>query len=452
MKNREKEKGAIIIETTLVLTMFMFAIVTIIMVIDVVLAQAKIGVAIDATAKEISEYSYLYGLTGLNDIKKDLNDQTIDTKEKVDSTMEGINNIFNAIENMGETGRSTNITDPKSVSSAWDSIVGESGQITSSASTIKNVADQIKDDPKSFIFGIAKIALADGIDYATSKFIAEPISKAMVQKHLKNYDGQDTEQFLAALRIVPGNDGTYLSGLDFSESSLFMYGSDDIRIVVKYKIKVVPLLPIKTTYTLRQTAITKGWLGGDCVESKSEEEAMNDYIKKELAENDSLWTTTTIPERSKAIRDDILDEMTGYGVIQEGYQNVDAYSPTDNTFLMVASTNPLYGTDTEHPKTPADVTDEELKEFFDRNCNKMNAELDGINQVAYKIDGQKQKSDVPSPFKKTFVVIIPEDKDLDVRVNQFLSSYDSGGIDIVIERRYGNGAAATEVNSETDGG
>ena len=60
----KKENGAIVVEATISLTAFMFAILTVIMVLDICYTQAKIGIALNATAKEISQYSYLYSLTG----------------------------------------------------------------------------------------------------------------------------------------------------------------------------------------------------------------------------------------------------------------------------------------------------------------------------------------------------------------------------------------------------
>ena len=67
MRERQKESGAIIIEATIALTTFMFAIVSILFVAHICYAQAKIGTVIDGVAKDLSEFSYVYSLTGLAD-------------------------------------------------------------------------------------------------------------------------------------------------------------------------------------------------------------------------------------------------------------------------------------------------------------------------------------------------------------------------------------------------
>lgn len=57
---RKREKGAIVIEATISLTVFIFAILTILSLVDIAYVQAKMSVALNSAAKEISQYSYLY--------------------------------------------------------------------------------------------------------------------------------------------------------------------------------------------------------------------------------------------------------------------------------------------------------------------------------------------------------------------------------------------------------
>lgn len=441
---KKSERGAVTIEATLCLTAFIFAIVTLLSAVDVCLAQARISVAIDATAKEISQYSYLYGLTGLNEIKAELKNQGASTEAQIDNTMKGINNVFNAIQSIGDTGTSTDITDPSEVTSAFNKIKGEAGSIKQSASDLKGIMEGIKDDPKSFIFGIAKLAASDALDYATSRLIAEPIATAMVQKHLKNTDTQETEQFLKKLRIVPDASGSHLGGLDFSESSLFMYGSDEIRIVVKYKIKIIPLLPINTEYSFRQVAVTKGWLGGDGSGAISLDEAIEIYMK----ENSSLWTDAGIEERASYIRSRTIAENPGYYNLKGKYTYADAYSPTQNDFMMVTSANFLYSEKGAATKKVSDITDKEIQEVLDKHCDRMNAELDGINSIAYSKDGQKIEQPVEPGYTKTLYLVVPEDAGLKERIETYADNYKSGGVNIVVVSGYGNGANATEVTSQ----
>lgn len=77
----EKEKGAVAIEATLSLTFFMFLIVTLLSIVNLCIAQAKIGIALNQTAKEISQY--IYSLTGFNEIQKDMNAAVADQSQQM---------------------------------------------------------------------------------------------------------------------------------------------------------------------------------------------------------------------------------------------------------------------------------------------------------------------------------------------------------------------------------
>lgn len=56
----KKQKGAIVVEATIALSAFMFAIFTILSIVNICFIQARLGVALNTAAKEISQYSYLY--------------------------------------------------------------------------------------------------------------------------------------------------------------------------------------------------------------------------------------------------------------------------------------------------------------------------------------------------------------------------------------------------------
>ncbi|MEE1256460.1 MAG: hypothetical protein UHN47_08120 [Lachnospiraceae bacterium] len=55
----KEEKGAVVIEATLSLSLFMFMIIMLLSMVNLCTAQAKIGMALNTTAKEISQYTYI---------------------------------------------------------------------------------------------------------------------------------------------------------------------------------------------------------------------------------------------------------------------------------------------------------------------------------------------------------------------------------------------------------
>lgn len=105
-KNKENEKGAIIIEATIALTTFMFAIVSILFAAHICYAQAKIGMVIDGVAKDLSEFSYVYSLTGLADKQSKLNADVAQASNSIDNVVENLDDITGTLGNLKELGSS----------------------------------------------------------------------------------------------------------------------------------------------------------------------------------------------------------------------------------------------------------------------------------------------------------------------------------------------------------
>ena len=58
-KKQKRERGAIIVEATISLTMFIFAMFTLYSLVNICYVQSKMSVAVNVAAKEMSQYAYL---------------------------------------------------------------------------------------------------------------------------------------------------------------------------------------------------------------------------------------------------------------------------------------------------------------------------------------------------------------------------------------------------------
>lgn len=65
-ENIKRERGAIVAEATIALTAFIFAIYLVLSIVDICYVQAKMGIALNSAAKEMSHYAYMYDALGLN--------------------------------------------------------------------------------------------------------------------------------------------------------------------------------------------------------------------------------------------------------------------------------------------------------------------------------------------------------------------------------------------------
>lgn len=437
-KKHRRENGVITIEATISLSTFMFAIVTILSIVNICIVQAKISNAINLTAKELSQYSYLYSLTGFSKSEAELHQAGQEGTESIDSILSDVNTMYNEIEKIGETGQETpnNIDD---IMASWDSIVGSAETIDEKAGSIESTIMDIAKDPKGLMFGIAKMAASETLELAKSKLIAAPLSKALVQKHLVAEEDGSVEAYLKSLGVVPDETGSYLGGLDFGESTIFPYGSNEITVNVSYDVKIIPLLPLDFTFHFNQTAKTNGWLAGDVSYKGSTE-----YV-----ENETLWTQATVSERVSLIRNMVIRDMQDEGYQKvSGMTNVHLYNPTENEFVTISSMNPLYTAEGEEPMTIDQLDKDDVKQSIETLCGKMWSVTEGETKVTTKVeqDGSKVKKEYNcTNAKNKVVLVIPEDAGLKEYIESVIAECNTRGVEIEVVPSYGNGASKTAV-------
>ncbi|MBR5233172.1 MAG: hypothetical protein IKW03_03075 [Clostridia bacterium] len=249
---KRNENGAIIIEATIILPFFMFAIITVLSIVNICFAQAKIGVAINETAKELSQYSYIYGLTGLNDKQAGLYAEGENARAGIDQMAGGVSTLFSSAASIGNSV-SSSASDPSQYGAAYDSIKSDIEAAKGGYSDITGGFDSVVSDPTSLL----KMLANEGIETVKS-YLVSKVVPVFAKKHLLRSEGDNCEAFLKYLGVVPKN-GSYLKGLDFGDSVLFLNGTNEIKIIVKYEIKVMQLLNIDIRIPFTQCAATKAW-------------------------------------------------------------------------------------------------------------------------------------------------------------------------------------------------
>lgn len=442
-------EGSVTIEATISLTAFIFTIITILTTANICLVQSKIATALNLTAKEISEYTYFYSITGLNESNANLSRSAEGTKNNITKTVENVNAVFNSISNISNGVQNVDITDPGSISGTWSEIEGNIDTITQSASEIEEMVSDVLSDPKSFLLGMSKLLASEGYELVKSNLIAAPLSKALIKKHLKSFKGDDAENFLRRLHVVPAPNGSYVDGLDFRDSKLFPYGSNEIRIVVKYKVRVIPLLPIKKEFYFTQTAVTHGWFGGNLTYKPVEqamEEAAEEAAEEKVENPESIWTTAPINERASFIRHMGIRDYKDMGYLQtKGLTDVPLYNPETNNFVMISSMNPLYSTDSKQIKVE-DLDEAVLRESLNNLVGKMLSTTSGLNQV--KVAGPNGvETKNCANATNTIVLVVPEDPGLKEKIESVISNMNTRGVNIEVNASFGLG---TRVETNED--
>ena len=211
--DKKSENGAIVIEATLSLTVFMFVLLTVYSIFHICLAQARIGVALNETAKEISQYSYLYDLTDLNERQANLAANGGVARAALSDNLSQIDGIFGAFK-------------------------GLAGTVAGAASS--------GDNAESFLYYV----LDAGLDRAKGE-LTGVLARNLMKKHF----GNDPDRFLERLGVKGG-----LSQLSFFKTTVFESGTkDDILLDVRYKITVIKLLGFDLSFNFEQCAKTKAW-------------------------------------------------------------------------------------------------------------------------------------------------------------------------------------------------
>lgn len=268
MRNMDfkSEDGAVIIEATISLSVFMFLIVTVLTIVNICYVQSKMSIAINETAKEISQYSYLYGITGLNDKQKALAEQGKAANDSVNNIIDGVGSLMDTVESTKKDV--TNTYENTMAGNFSVDMLSQTGKNISeninsgraSIEAVENELSAIAEDPVAFLKSLAALFGNGAIDKAKSHLIAAPVAKLMSKRHFKSASDGDSESFLRGLGVVPKGT-SYINGINFSKSELFPSGDNKIKIVAIYRVKVVPLLPVDMDFTFCQTAETKGWFG-----------------------------------------------------------------------------------------------------------------------------------------------------------------------------------------------
>lgn len=462
-RKRNNEKGAVTVEATIALTAYLFMFLMVYSIVSICRAQATIQVAINATAKEISQYSYVYGLTGLGDSLSKFQEAGQTTEDKLNNTVGTVADVFNGIQTIGKSAEeSAEQIKSMNIQGTLDSWGKISTQMDENSASLQTLQEQIEDmakNPQELLLGMARLIGSKALEEAKSRLIAEPVARSLVKKHLKRSDNDTAEAFCKSVGIVPDTywgKQSYFNGIDFSHSTLFPYGSDEITIVANYKVKLLPLLPIDLEFHVTQKAVTKGWLHGDLGVSGDSPKEKIEKLKQE-ADGSSIWNSMSVSERTalirsmgiEALKDDKFEPVSCETHIQ-------AYDRVNNTFAMVVSSNRLYGLDSIE-----DIDKDQIRADIKNWAAQMNSATQGIQSIKIKTQdkyGNVTTSEVSCSGKanKRIILVIPQDEGLQAIYEEILTETGGYGVQFEIQPGYGKAfktdTSEKESTGNTEGG
>lgn len=203
-KKQERQRGAVIVEATISLTTFMFAMFTLLFLIQIAYVQSRMSVALGCATKELAEYLHVYYVTEMDEMLPSSGGKSSELFNKVGELVQSVGGELGSISN--ELGQFVN--------TAGASMSGDS------------LAQWIKSD------------------------VGNCVVEQMMKKNLQADGYASGDDFMARNGI---------SDLDFSQSSFLEGDSKDIFMQVTYDIQVIKLLNIDYKFHMSSWAYTTAW-------------------------------------------------------------------------------------------------------------------------------------------------------------------------------------------------
>lgn len=298
------KKGMVTIEASLILVMFMAFYIALLSFFDVYKTYTIVQNALNQSAKEIAQYAYIIKVMNLEDTGKEtkkraeaFKDETKDTINTIgvflDASQSGLleaiksgkevskdtialgkgissdisetgnrigNPKYSELENISETldkieKRQKEIEElRKKTESSVEEIKRKSEEINVAyedmSTKVSNYSEKYFKDPRSFIKEMQVLGKDMAFDGAKSVLIY-PITLGLMNKYLSVYSDKD----FINMGIVGGK-----SGINYWGSNMFVRDYD-ICLVASYKCKFsLPFLD-KIELNVRNTALTRAWIG-----------------------------------------------------------------------------------------------------------------------------------------------------------------------------------------------
>lgn len=407
-----REKGAIVVEATISLSAFMFAIFTILSIVNCCFVQARISVALNTAAKEISQYSYLYYALGVNNLESEFNKGTENSKQLATDTLDGVGVFMSSLSGASAGAQSGD----------FDKMIDEINTGKNTAQSVaKKYSDAIKDDPKGFILGMGKMATNE-LKEEGKVMLAQMLAKAFMEKNLKSDKNDDADSYLKSYGVVDGMDG-----LDFNYTTFLAYGnSNEIQLVVTYDIQVIKLLNFDYKFTIRQCSKTTAWGNGI---SK-----INPQQNHATVTGESIWGMGGGPRGEIIVAKE--KEKYTYTDTDHGF---DAYNPADNEFITIVSAN---------TEDKSYQTAEGIKKKIRGAYTQMYSPVESLDETITVTDKSGQTVEFESnPENRRYevVLVVPDDADMAVVAEGVrLFKEDNPNVNVVVRQGYGNAKGADQ--------
>lgn len=353
-KRKACERGAIVVEATIALTSYIFAIFIVLSLVDISYVQAKMQIALNAAAKEMSQYSYLY--------------TTLDMQDHFSGSGGKSSDIMNSFSEVLET--------------------------------LSNGTANISDELSGMFGNASGVAAGDSAAEYIKDGLGSTLAKQLIKKNLRSYEGDTAEAFLERCRVKNG-----LSGLNFAYTSFLTdVNQSEVDLVVTYKVEVIKLLNMDYEFTFVQRARTKAWGPGVTLKTQGAEESVSGEGDAEEKNEPSIWDAGDLSRGDTIISKE--KKNFEYTSSKNGFH---AYNTSSNEFIRIRSL------DTFENTYSCEEAQKNIKNTLNSTFNTLYSGVAGLDETVKVADSTGKNTTVKSdPDTRTYkiVVVIPEGGDI----------------------------------------
>ena len=267
---RRGQTGSAVVEAIISFTGFLFVLFTILNVVNYCRAQTLISHAVDSAAREISQYAYFYKMSGLQKIDKAAAENAGAGADNLNAVIGTVDNLYKSINQGGKDAKNgatevanalkSGETGMDQINTAINSLDADASKINTNINTMMNAFSGVGSDPLLYMRSMVAVAANETLNGARNYVIAVPLARLFTAQHFGKSLEEASAQ-LESLGVVYG-----LDGMNFNMSTIFNSGSDEIHLVVYYKLKLIQFFNFaETEVVVCKEAWTKAWLGGDDV-------------------------------------------------------------------------------------------------------------------------------------------------------------------------------------------
>ena len=244
----DDDGGYIVVETVGAFIPFIFLVVSILSLVNVVALQARVHYALTQAANTLSMYSYVLEVMGIANGLSMLDNKADKVAREANALRDDVIGVLSGIESFSD-------------------ISGTAAHGAAAVDRVFGWGEEAAGDPKA----VLQLLMNYGLNEVRNQAFEELV-RPLIGRYLANGD-MTGDQYLKSVRVVNSSNGkTGLDALEFHKwgalglgNSVLIDRDGKVKLVVYYEIEytfgVLPL-PFKPTLRITQTAVTKAWLNG----------------------------------------------------------------------------------------------------------------------------------------------------------------------------------------------